>query len=66
MPANAFGIRSGKMASPTSPAAEQTSEIMIATLYPILSTNLAQNRSIRSCVKKYIVDISAIFPSEIP
>ena len=66
IPAKASGSRSGKKASPISPAAEQISDITTATLYPILSTNFAQKRSISSCVKKKTVDISAMFPSEIP
>lgn len=52
IPANAFGSKSGKRASAIKPAADKTSDATIETLYPILSTNLAQKRSTKSCVKK--------------
>lgn len=65
IPARGFGKISGKNASPINPAAEHTSEATTQTRYPILSTNLAQNRSISSYVKKKQVDIHAIFPSDI-
>ena len=65
IPANGDGIISGNNAKPTRPAAEQNSEATMHTLYPILSTHLAQNKSTKSCVKKKNVDIRAIFPSEI-
>ena len=66
IPKNALGRMSGKNARPISPTAEQASDTIIDILYPILSTNLAQNRSTKSCVKKNTVDISAMLPSEIP
>ena len=65
IPANGFGRIHGRKASPTRPMAEQASEITIHILYPILSTNLAQNKSTISWVKKKQVEISAIFPSVI-
>ncbi len=64
IPINGEGSISGKNARPMSPAAEHTSEATIHTLYPILSTYLAQNKSTKSWVKKKKVDIRAIFPSE--
>ena len=65
IPAKGFGRIPGRKASPTRPMAEQASEITIHILYPILSTNLAQNKSTISWVKKNQVEISAIFPSVI-
>ena len=63
IPAKGFGRILGRKASPTRPMAEQASEVTIHILYPILSTNLAQNKSTISWVKKKQVEISAIFPS---
>lgn len=62
IPVKGSGRISGRTASP---AAAQASEATTHTRYPILSTNLAQNRSTRSCVKKKQVEIKAIFPREI-
>ena len=65
IPAKGFGRIPGRKASPTRPMAEQASEVTIHILYPILSTNLAQNKSTISWVKKKQVEISAIFQSVI-
>ena len=65
IPAKGFGRIPGRKAIPTRPMAEQASEVTIHILYPILSTNLAQNKSTISWVKKKQVEISAIFPSVI-
>ena len=46
--------------------AKKNRSLLSKTLYPILSTNFAQKRSINNWVKKYTVDISAILPSGIP
>ena len=65
IPTKGSGKSSGRNASPTSPKAELISEVTMHTRYPILSTNLAQNKSTSSWVKKKQVEISAIFPREI-
>ena len=65
IPAKGFGRIPGRKASPTRPMAEQASEVTIHILYPILSTNLAQNKSTISWVKKKQVEISAILPSHL-
>ena len=48
IPIKGLGRRSGRNASPTSPAAAHISEVTIQVRYPILSTHFAQNASTRS------------------
>ena len=52
-------------ASPIRPKADVTSDVTIHVLYPILSTNFAQNKSTSSWVKKKKAEINAISPSGI-
>lgn len=66
MPAYAFERMAGKTASPINPNADNTSDAMTLFLYPILSTNLAQKRSVTSCVKKKTDEMIAICPNGIP
>ena len=64
-PLNASGKSSGRNTRPNIPAAANTWARIIDTLYPILSTNPADNRSTNSWIPKLIVISIVIFPSGI-
>ena len=65
MPINGSAVTSGRIVSKNRPIAEQICAIVTDALYPILSTNPADRRSIRSWIIKLIVISSVIFDSGI-